>query len=61
MGLRIATNVQALKRLLFDCDARMYSKALEAFMSDGFQYELNVISKGKRYYVMSKLLTFVDT
>jgi methionyl-tRNA formyltransferase len=55
-------NVQSLKAMLFDRDASLYRKALEALESDGFQYEHNDVSKGKRYYVMSKMITrVVDT
>jgi methionyl-tRNA formyltransferase len=50
-------NVGALKNMLFGCDARLYRKALEALMSSEFQFESNDISKGQRYYVMSKLFT----
>jgi hypothetical protein len=56
------TNVRALKTMLFDCDARLYRKALEALTSEGFAYEYNDISHGKRYYVMSRILNeVVDT
>jgi hypothetical protein len=48
-------SVAQLKKMLFDCDARLYRKALEALMSSEFQFEKNDISKGRRYYVMSKL------
>jgi hypothetical protein len=49
--------VGALKNMLFGCDARLYRKALELLMSSEFQFESNDISKGQRYYVMSKLFT----
>jgi hypothetical protein len=49
--------VGALKNMLFGCDARLYRKALEVLMSSEFQFESNDISKGHRYYVMSKLFT----
>jgi Formyl transferase len=52
-----STNVQALKAMLFSWDARLYRKALQALLSDGFQYTHNDVSKGKRYYVMSRTLT----
>jgi len=47
--------VEALKNMLFECDARLYRKALEALMQPGVQFEANDISKGRRYYVMSKV------
>lgn len=50
-------SVQALKNMLFRCDARLYRKALEAVMSAGCSFESNDISKGQRYYVMSSLFT----
>jgi hypothetical protein len=50
-------SVQALKNMLFRCDARLYRKALEAVMSAECTFESNDISKGRRYYVMSRLLT----
>lgn len=56
------TTVKGLKTMLFGYDARMYREALKALMSEDFQYELSDVSQGKRYYVMSKLLTgVVDT
>jgi methionyl-tRNA formyltransferase len=56
------TTVKGLKAMLFGYDARMYREAVKALMSERFQYELNDVSQGKRYYVMSKLLTgVVDT
>jgi hypothetical protein len=55
-------NVRELKSTLFGCDARLYRKALEVVASDGFHCEHNDVSKGKRYYVMSRILTSaVDT
>jgi methionyl-tRNA formyltransferase len=57
-----STNVRALKTMLFGCDASLYRKALEVLSSKGFKYEHSDVSKGKRYYVMSKILTnVVDT
>jgi Formyl transferase len=56
------TSVQALKAELFGSDARLYRQALEALLSEGFQCQYNDVSQGKRYYVMSSLLTeVVDT
>jgi folate-dependent phosphoribosylglycinamide formyltransferase PurN len=46
--------VRALKNMLFGCDARLYGKALEALMSPEFRFQNNDISKGRRYYVMSR-------
>jgi hypothetical protein len=54
-----STSVHALKTKLFTCDARMYRKALEILSSEGFKYEHNDVSQGKRYYVMSNILTTV--
>lgn len=54
-----ATSVRALKTMLFGYDARLYRKALEALTSEGFNYDHNDASKGKRYYVMSQLFTRV--
>ncbi len=51
--------VQALKNMLFGCDARLYCKALEALMQPGVRFESNDVSKGQRYYVMSKMFTRV--
>jgi hypothetical protein len=57
-----STSVRALKKMLLACDARLYRKALEALSSEGFEYEHSNVSMGKRYYVMSKILTsVVDT
>lgn len=47
--------IRAFKNMLFGCDARLYRKALEALISPEFQFESNDISKGRRYYVMSRL------
>jgi hypothetical protein len=52
-------SVAELKKTLFGCDARLYRQALEALMSPDFQCDLNDIAKGRRYYVMSKMLTGV--
>jgi hypothetical protein len=49
--------VGALKNMLFECDARLYRKALEALMSSEFRFQSNEILKGRRYYVMSRLFT----
>lgn len=51
--------VAKLKSQLFVCDARLYRKALEALMASGFQFQHNEVSKGQRYYVMSKMFTDV--
>ena len=51
--------MRALKHMLFECDARLYRKALEALMSAGFTPQSNEIAKGQRYYVMSKLFSRV--
>lgn len=57
-----ATSVRALKTILFGQDKRLYRKALEALSSEGFHYDHNDVSKGKRYYVMSQLFScVVDT
>jgi len=45
--------------MLFGCDARLYRKALETLMQPGVRFESNDVSKGQRYYVMSKM--FVQT
>jgi len=47
--------VEALKNMLFGCDARLYRKALEALMEPGVQFGSNDTAKGCRYYVMSKM------
>ncbi len=52
-------DARSLKNMLFGRDSRLYRKALEALLSPGFQFEQNNISKGRRYYVMSKLFTEV--
>jgi len=52
-------SVEKLKKMLFGCDARLYRQALEALMSPEFQCDRNDISKGRRYYVMSEMLTEV--
>lgn len=49
------SGVRALKNMLFGCDARLYRKALEALMRPGVRFESNEVSKGQRYYLMSKL------
>jgi len=51
--------VGALKNMLFGCDARLYRKALEALMQAGVQFDSNDISKGQRYYVMSKMFRHI--
>ena len=50
-------SVTKLKKMLFACDARLYRKALEALMFSEFRFDGNDISKGRRYYVMSRMLT----
>jgi methionyl-tRNA formyltransferase len=52
-------DVMAFKNMLFGCDARLYRKALKALMQPGVQFENNDISKGKRYYVMSRMFNQV--
>lgn len=47
--------VGTLKSMLFGCDTRLYRKALEVLMRPGVRFESNEVSKGQRYYVMSKL------
>jgi methionyl-tRNA formyltransferase len=54
-----AKSVPSLKNQLFACDARLYRRAIEALMSPECQFQNNQISKGRRYYVMSKLFTNV--
>jgi|SRR5690242_2940834 len=48
-----------LKKVLFESDARLYRRALEALMAPGFQFECNETAKGRRYYVMSEMFTRV--
>src|SRR6267378_839019 len=52
-------DVRALKNMLFGCDARLYRRALETLMRPGVRFENNDISEGRRYYVISKMLTKV--
>lgn len=54
-----AKSVANLKTQLFSCDARLYRKALEALMAVEFQLQDNEVSKGQRYYVMSRMFTNV--
>jgi Formyl transferase len=55
-------SMQEVKSRLFAADARLYRQALEALLAEGFEYQYNDVSLGKRYYVMSDLLTgVVDT
>jgi Formyl transferase len=57
-----SASVKALKARLFACDARLFRQAVDALLSEGFEYQYNDVSQGKRYYVMSNLLTgVVDT
>jgi methionyl-tRNA formyltransferase len=50
-------SVTKLKNMLFDCDARLYRKALEALMCAELRFEGNDLSEGRRYYVMSNIFT----
>ncbi len=52
-------NALKFKNMLFGWDARLYRQALEALMPPGARFDSNDISKGQRYYVMSKM--FVKT
>jgi len=52
-------SVAELKKTLFECDGRLYRRALEALIAPGFRFECNEVAKGRRYYVMSKMLTRV--
>ena len=52
-------SVGGLKQMLFECDARLYRRAMEALMAPGFRFECNEVAKGRRYYVMSKVMTKV--
>jgi len=52
-------DVEALRNRLFSCDARLYRQALEALGRPEFRFERNDILAGKRYYVMSKMLSGV--
>lgn len=54
-----ANSVANLKSQLFACDARLYRKALEALMAPEFQLQDNEVSKGQRYYVMSRMFSSV--
>lgn len=56
-----AKSVANLKSQLFACDARLYRKALEALMAPEFQLQDNEVSKGQRYYVMSRMFSSVVT
>jgi len=51
--------VGALKNMLFGCDACLYRKALEALMQPGVRFDSNDVSMGQRYYVMSKMFSYV--
>src|SRR5216684_6592333 len=51
--------VGALKNMLFGCDARLYRKALEALMQPGVRFDSNDVSMGQRYYLMSKMFSYV--
>ncbi|HEV2904727.1 MAG TPA: hypothetical protein VGW32_06750, partial [Pyrinomonadaceae bacterium] len=42
------------KQYLFECDARVYRRAIEKLQQDATSFQNNDGS-GKRYYVMSKL------
>src|SRR5260370_36552590 len=50
-------DVGTLKNMLFGCDARLYRQALGTLLSSEFRFDSNDISKGRRYYVMSMMLT----
>jgi methionyl-tRNA formyltransferase len=52
-------SVAELKKMLFGCGARLYRQATEALMSPDFRCDRNDTPKGRRYYVMSKMLTGV--
>ena len=52
-------SVGGLKQMLFECDARLYRRAMEALIAPGFRFECNEVAKGRRYYVMSKIMTKV--
>ncbi len=52
-------NALKFKNMLFGWDERLYRQALEALMPPGARFDSNDISKGQRYYVMSKM--FVKT
>ena len=52
-------SVRPLKNMLFGCDARLYRKALEVLLQPGVRFESNDVSKGRRYYVMSKMFIHV--
>jgi len=54
---RDCRSVRSLKMKLFGFDAILYRQALEALASNGFRYSHNEVSRGKRYYVMSKIFT----
>ena len=54
---RDCRSVRSLKTMLFGFDAILYRQALAALASNGFRYTHNEVSRGKRYYVMSKILS----
>jgi len=48
-------SVAKLKNMLFSCDARLYRQGLEILVSSESRFDSNDVSKGRRYYVMSKV------
>lgn len=48
-------SVEEAKRYLFNLDAQFFRRAIERLREEGFSYELNERSAGRRYYLMSKL------
>lgn len=52
-------SVAKLKQMLFGYDVGLYRKALKALMQPGVQFQSNDVSRGRRYYVMSKMFSQV--
>jgi hypothetical protein len=48
-------SIEEAKSYLFNLDATFFRRALEHLREDGFTYQLNDPTAGRRYYVMSKL------
>ena len=48
-------SIEEAKKHLFNLDAVFFRRALELLCSSNFEYQLNDVQRGRRYYVMSRL------
>ena len=57
--VRNLSSIDEAKRYLFSLDAPLFRRAIEMLREEGFDYTVNDLGQGRRYYVMSGLFRSV--